>query len=407
MILFILWLIIQVITVKGGDIVYTLDGNKIDYPWIIGDGVSDDTDNLQMLVDNYHTICFSEPKTIKITSTITIDVSKLTMFDGGNSTFIIDGDFAGFEIVGDSESSYKKVIPSDFWTNQYYINIASFTFKNCKIKSADGVSGIGLKLIDCAQVNVKNCLFRGMNTAILLDGIGRNIIIDGCHLWYLTGSGIEFADTSNTHQININNNHISFCKYGVFVNNPQEIANWQFCGNDVELNTYPLSEKENDRAIYIYSDNTKSSQMSEFEICGNTIQGHELSDCIIEIHGGNNRYIEHTSLVGNHISNVLPNGILVIFDKCRNMTICNNTFKDEKSSSESAYSTTCITIANSKGIAIVGNSFFKVKDFISITSNSEDMSISANAGECIGTFAYNDNTCSNIVQIGNAITENQ
>lgn len=379
---------------------YKSDGKKLNYPNIVGDGVIDDTEALQYVVDHNKTIKFTTPQVIRITSTITIDLSKIQMFDGGNSTFVIDGDFVGFELSGDYENTYKKVIPDDFWTNQYYLDVASFNFVNCKIKNSTGTSGVGVRLTNCVQANIRNCLFRGLNTGVVINGTCRNLIIEGCHFWYLVGSGVEFNNTSNTHQININNNHISFCKYGVFVNNPNEIANWQFDGNDVELNTYPSNNKPNERAVYVYSDNTKTSQMSEFEMCGNTIQGHDLSNIIIEIVGGTNRYIGHTSIVGNHISNALASGNLIKISRCKNFTIDGNSFKSEVSNVK------VILIENSDSIAVVGNSFVKIANFIQVANNSKNVSIVGNAGECQGVFSNIDNTCVNVVSNNNAVQEN-
>ena len=46
------------------------------YPEIVGDGITDDTEAVQDLVDNYEDIILPAGLTIKITEPITIDISK-------------------------------------------------------------------------------------------------------------------------------------------------------------------------------------------------------------------------------------------------------------------------------------------------------------------------------------------
>ena len=129
-------------------------------------------------------------------------------------------------------------------------------------------------------------------------------------------------DEVNLHQVNINNNFITYCMNCLYVR-PKELANLQLCGNDIEIGVYP-DGYESARCLNFDISSTSNSCF-EIEICGNTIQGHSVSSNIIQFLGGTNP-IKNVSIVGNHISN--SNGTGIVLQDCKGFAIQGNTMKD-------------------------------------------------------------------------------
>lgn len=309
--------------------VYDINGNELDastddYSTLAGDGVTDDTAALQALVDGRDYIAIPSGKTILLSSAITIDISTLKYFDGGNCTFIINGSFNAFEITGALTSS-MTADPSTL-TDSIIEDEAAFKFSNCKITSSSGTSGVGVYLSGAFKTTIENCYIFKVGTGIAIANRCRDLMICNNQIYYCQNYGLHIQSTANLHQFNFAANIITYCTCCIFFDNPVQIANWQCTGNDIEVGTYPANTASSARAILIDSTGTNSGQLSEIEIAGNTIQGHTLSATIIEIIGGTNRYVQLVSLVGNHISNCT--GPIVSLTKVQTMACCGNTFKE-------------------------------------------------------------------------------
>src|SRR5690606_22130433 len=110
-------------------------------------------------------------------------------------------------------------------------------------------------------------------------------------------------DEVNLHQINIHDNHISYCKEGGIVARSSEIRNIQIVGNDIEYN---FDDDATVVSADLYFDTSKKGSIREGTITGNNIQAEESSG------GSNIRFdgnpdsrikIGLLNITGNHISN--------------------------------------------------------------------------------------------------------
>lgn len=324
--------------------IYDITGNLIKkYPSIVGDGVADDTTALQTLVNTQKDIHLPSGLKIRLTSTIAIDIDTFRELDGGNSTFIIDGDFTAFSVTGSLTSS-MSANPNTL--NQTIIqNEAVFRLCNCRITATDATKGTAVSLSGCFKTMIEGCYIYSLKNGIVIANQNRDLQINNNQIYGCWLYGIHIQSTVNLHQFNINGNMISYCYYCIFIDNPVQIANFQCCGNDIEISTYPtVSDMTGFRSIYINSGDTQSGQLSEIEICGNTIQGHTQSSHIIEILGGSQRFVELISLVGNQISN--STGDVVVLSKVKSAACSGNTFKVGRYA---------FSVANSQIVSIVGN----------------------------------------------------
>jgi hypothetical protein len=323
--------------------IYDVNGNALKpYPTIIGNGIADDTAALQELVNSEKDIHLPANLTIKLTSSILINVDKCKLFDGGNSTFVIGGDFPAFSLSGSLTSSMTanpNTLDAGIVQGE-----AVFKIANCKIRSSNTSAGTGISISGCFKTKIENCYIYNLKTGIAVANQNRDLIISNNHIYGCLLYGLHIQSTANLHQFNVVGNMISYCKFCIYLDNPVQIANFQCVGNDIEISTYPTENLGTFRAIVIESGNTKSGQLSEIELCGNTIQGHSQSVSIIEISGGTNRYVELVSICGNQISNATGN--LVVLSKVKSVACSGNTFK---------VGIYAFSIANSQIVSIVGN----------------------------------------------------
>ena len=354
---------------------YKYNSDKIRYPGIIGDGISDDTTAIQRAINSNTTIIFPDGYKFRLTNSINIDIGTLDLFDGGNSKFIVDGSFPAFVITGSLLSS-MSANPTSL-TDAVKENEASFIFKNCKIIGGNTISGenAGVCLSGCFKTKIENCYFYKLTDGIIIENTNRDIVILNNHIYAMSRYGVHIKPTANVHQANVLGNIISYAKYCIYMENPDQIANWQFTGNDIEISSYPVNNTSDFRCIRIESDNTKSGQLSEIEIVGNTIQGHYLSDSIIDIFGGTNRYIQYISITGNHISN--SNNKIITISKGNNISINGNNIANAVS--------TVFSFDKCKNIVANGNSFENTATLAEIQGSTSGVSLMGNVGECSGT----------------------
>ena len=377
---------------------YNFDGSSVKkYSSLVGDGITDDTTALQNIIDNNVSVQIPASLKIRLTQSISIDVENIHLFDGGNSEFIVDGAFPAFVITGSVVSGMTSNPTS--LTDGIKEDEGAFIIKNCKIIGTSGVTGSnsGVDLSGCFKTRIENCYFYKLTDGIIIENYNRDLMLSGNYIYAMTRYGLHIKPTANLHQFNLVDNMISYCQYCIYIDNPDQVANWQCTGNDIEISTYPDISLQNQRCIRIASDNVKSGQLSEIEIVGNTIQGHSQSTDIIEINGGTNRYIQLISLCGNHISNT-NGGSGITLSKVNNMAINGNTF-------QSIANGTCVEVANTKNLSITGNTFDNVGSFATIDSQSQNVVVVANSGESTGAAITSGISGSGFAEGMNTITE--
>lgn len=345
---------------------YDYNGSLLElYPTLSGDGVADDTAALQALVDTYKSVRLPSNLTIRLTGSVSIDPDKCKMFDGGNSTFIIDGDFSAFSIAGSLTSS-MTANPGTL-SAKIKESEAEFKIVNCKIRSSGGSSGTGVSLSGVFKAVVAGCYLHELKNGISIANQCRDILIAENSIYGCASYGIYVQSTTNLHQLNVVGNFISYCYYCIYLYQPVQIANFQCTGNDIEVSNYPSSGQSSFRAIRIISGDGKSGQLSEIEIVGNTVQGHSDSTNIIEIVGGNSRNVELVSIVGNHISN--STGNIIVLNKTKAIACSGNTFKD------GGYA---FSITDSSKIAIVGNAGTNITGISTQSGTNTDIVVEHN-----------------------------
>ena len=309
--------------------IYGYEGNLLDkYPTLVGDGITDDTEAFQDLVDSFASIHLPANLKIKITDTIEIDPAKLKMLDGGGCTILISGDITAFKVNGSLTSSMTAnpdSIPAD-------IKNLEGGFMLCNFKIQGNEAGTAIELDGCFKPTIRNCYIHNVKTGIVIENQCRDILILGNHIYGCQLYGILVDESANIHQCNINDNIINYAYYCIYLNKCRYTANFQIVGNDIEISTYPgQANRQHYRCIMIDAsegETSTSNGLNEIEIVGNTIQGHAHCDHVIEFAGqsSQSRYINNININGNHISNssddliVITNAYTAIFN--------GNTIKD-------------------------------------------------------------------------------
>ena len=154
-------------------------------------------------------------KTYLLGRAITIDTSKIKVFDGNNSEFIMTADNrAVFEITGsldNSMSANPNTLNTEIMNNE-----PNTIIRNCIIRGTTNEddtyknNGIGIVLSGAIKTKIENCYIHHMATGIKLTNVCRDISICNNHIYAITGNGISLEDT-NIHQLKINSNFITYC----------------------------------------------------------------------------------------------------------------------------------------------------------------------------------------------------
>lgn len=374
---------------------YDYQGKKIGvYKALVGNGVADDTAALQTIVNSQQLVRLPEGMTIRLTRTVTIDVSKCHMFDGSNCKFLLDGDFVGFAITGSMTSG--SAAPIDLTTQirdvesgfrfincRIYGNISTMTFSDKGNTIPTGCKGTGIRVRGTVKTGIEGCYITKVHTAIEVSGYNRDMNIYGCNIYMCEVYGIVFTEGSDLHQINITGNHISYTACLMKFTKMISLNNVQITGNDLELDTYPHTGTVPATTDYphggmgdyraIVIEESSSSFMAQFEIVGNTIQAHDYPDgkdgdpdnngvdYLIEIIGNSTatgHHNENICIVGNHMSNVW--GDMIKMTRVWDVTIAANTITNIYGY---AYNLT-----NCSHIAISGENMGKVGGVITASS---------------------------------------
>lgn len=357
--------------------IYDANGNILRrYPTLVGDGVTDDTAALQSIVNTYKYVQIPDGLKIKLTSTVEIDTSKISLFDGGNSQFIVSGNFAAFEISG-SLVSGMSAEPSTL-TDDIIQNESMFVFKNCKIHSAAKNTGCGISISGSFQAVITENYLYELNKGIEVDGVNRNLSINGNNIYKITSYGIHFMPGMNLHQVNTNNNIITYCKYCIFADNVENLINWTCVGNDIEVYDTQNVWQGSNRCIKVYmtDDGTEESAitvLTECVIAGNNIQAHSDALITFELVGTEHKALNHFNITGNHIGNGKTYSLLL--DHCKCVSISGNS---AVSGSGSEY---WVKVANCRDVCITGNSVRSVGGLVIGTGTINGIIVTNNTGE--------------------------
>lgn len=303
-----------------------------------GDGQADDTAAIQKAVNEAKDGLLEFPKgNYRLTKTIEIKlaergVTSLSGFDGvGRITMAGPG--PAFRFIGThTGSAAPESFKPGIWETERMPQVDGLEIVGAHAE-ADG-----LEFVKVMQPTVRATLIREMRHGIRLTDRDRNVLIDSCHIYNLSGVGV-FLDHVNLHQIIIHGSHISYCKGGGIKILASEIRNFQFTGNDIEYN-YDLKA---DTSADILIDATEGS-VREGTIASNTIQAKPSPG------GANIRFIGNPdtpnkvgviTITGNMISSQKVNVHLVrargvvlsgnnvfvgheqamLFEECRNISV--------------------------------------------------------------------------------------
>ncbi|MBI1371386.1 MAG: hypothetical protein GC159_01300 [Phycisphaera sp.] len=316
---------------------------------VTGDGVTDDTDNIQHAIDNADGRVTFPRGVYRITRPIVIDLDRRdrTGIDGSNGTakIVMDGPGPALRIIGTHEGTGDPLsFKPNVWTKQRMPTLTNIEIEG-RHAEADGV-----ELTGTMQATLEGVLIRRCRHGVHLVKRNRNVIISHCHIYHNTGVGV-FLEDLNLHQINIASSHISYNRLGGIRIERSEVRNLQITGNDIEYNNDRVHKLGNEPSAEIYVDTTApGASVAEVTIASNTIQATDMpGGCNIRVIGsldqtnppglwtiacniiGSQDTNVHLTecvgfaITGNFIYSCLNRNLLL--ERCRQMTVASNNFR--------------------------------------------------------------------------------
>jgi hypothetical protein len=286
-----------------------------------GDGKTDDTYAINKAILKCTDGVIEFPRgNYKVTQTIFIDLSKNGTLGisgrGGSASIIMTGEGPAFCFVGNHQGSADPMsVKPETWEKERMPLIDALEIVGANL-NADGI-----EIRNILMPVFRALLIRNVRNGLHFTSRNRNILINQCHIYDVSGVGI-YLDHVNIHQMIVSNSHISYCKKGGIKVADSEIRDLEITGNDIEYNCDPSGPVSAD----IWIDCSHGGSVREGTISGNTIQA------IPSPHGANIRFtglpansnkIGLWSITGNHISNQEVN---IELDHCRGVNVTGNTF---------------------------------------------------------------------------------
>nr|ELR5264596.1 right-handed parallel beta-helix repeat-containing protein [Providencia rettgeri] len=263
----------------------------------VGDGVSDDYEDLQAVL-NFVTgaISFDPAKKYFISQSLKVNASTAKGLYGNRATFIVGGDFPAFTIKGGMSGGSANPATNGAIARSE----GGFHVDSIRAYSSDLVSGVGVALSNVFKPRITNCDFMYLKHGIHFSGLNRDVIITDNHVYACHDYGVYFDNTADIHQLNVLGNIITYCTRNIFLDNA-DIYNLQIVGNDIELGTYPTDVAAADKAdIWITA---MSSMVEDVSILGNTLEDHWTSDRLVKMEGRDTANILSVVISGNSSGN--------------------------------------------------------------------------------------------------------
>ena len=325
----------------------------------IGDGLADDSDAIQAAVDaGWGSVRF-EKGVYRITKTIVVnlaDEGPVSLAGDGTASVIMAGPGPAFRFVGThGGTADPATVKPEILSGQRMPLVDGIAIVGAHAE-ADGIEATGTMQLTITRVNIRDC-----RHAIHLTQRNRNVIISNSHLYKNRGIGI-FYDAVNLHQSNITGCHISYNAGGGIVSRGGEVRNVQIAGCDIEANMASEANMGADAKNAPPSANvtldSRGGSIAEVAITGCTLQhtGKAPGSANIHIIGPGH---EPRAVAGSGESKTREG----------NVTISANVMSDVRVN---------IHIEHTRGVAILGNTFWEGFDHDLLVENSSEIAIGVN-----------------------------
>lgn len=324
----------------------------------VGDGKSDDTAAIQRAIDSQVGDIRFPRGVYRIKKTITIELDRVgptSIVADGPATIVMASPGPALRFVGTHEgtagpSSFKDNV----WHNQRTPMVDGLEIVGAH-SEASGIEADGTMQLTLTRVVVRKSLH-----GIHLVRRNRNVIISNCHIYENRGVGI-FYDRVNLHQSNIIGCHVSYNRAGGIVIRGGDVRNVHIGTCDIEGN---MGDADSEPTANVLLDSTGGS-IGEVAIVGCTIQHtHNAPDSAnIRING------ESTA---RPFTKETRHG---------NITIAGNVLSDVKIN---------VDVANTRGVAITGNTIWKGYTYNVRVDNSESIVVSSNVFDRNPRYHYGD-----------------
>lgn len=268
-----------------------------------GDGETDDTSAIQSAANSPKEgesgiLSFSGGKDYYVPGTISINASKIRGIEGNNASLITDNTNTVLQYQGTftgSASPDSGNVPeiADEELGPYIENLQIYNNGSYSYTESP-YEGTGIEVERAFNLNISGCHIFRMGTGIRFVERSRNINLIGNKIYDNRPYGIHFSGVS-IHQINTVSNIITYAVDPIYLSD-SAIYNLQLSGNDIEVSS--TGSKSCIRA--------EGGTVQEWEVNGNTIQGHSDVPTLINLTPGDAQYV---SITGNHISNCSENAI--------------------------------------------------------------------------------------------------
>ncbi|HUT90058.1 MAG TPA: right-handed parallel beta-helix repeat-containing protein [Thermoguttaceae bacterium] len=201
-----------------------------------GDGVTDDTAAIQRAVDSGRgDLCF--PRGIyRITRPITVDLSRhgpVSLSGSGTARIVMAGPGPAVRFVGTHQGTADPpTVQPNVWEHERMPTVDGLEIVG------DHEEAVGIEAAGTMQLIITRLNVRGALHGIHLVKRNRNVIVSNCHLYENRGVGL-FLDGVNLHQINVAGCHVSYNGGGGIVLRSADVCNLQITGCDIEANMSP------------------------------------------------------------------------------------------------------------------------------------------------------------------------
>lgn len=311
-------------------------------PALVGNGVADDTEALQGMVDARASGVRLAPGTYRITRPIVIELDRVgptSIVGDGTARLVMAGPGPALRFLGTHEGTADPgSVQPNVWQRQRMPCVDGLEIVGAH-EEAVGIEAAGTMQLVITRTNIRHVLH-----AVHLIRRNRNVILAACHLYENRGAGV-YLDDVNLHQINITGCHISYNAAGGVVARAGNVRNIQIAGCDIEAN---MAADGPPTANVLIDGTAGEYATAEVAITGSTIQ--------------------HTAKAPGS-ANIRFLGADRLNRPWGNLTIADNVLSDVKINVE---------IRGARGVSITGNTFWGAEDHDLLVEQSAHVVVGPN-----------------------------